>query len=113
MMNWLQKNTYIVLLFAAFSAMGAFVAFTDQEEASYENIQVAEGDTLWTLAEQYRGTMTTQEWVDQVKRENGLAGETIVAGHAISVPIHENSVHIANLEDEEELHSVEVAIKNQ
>ncbi|RHW39470.1 hypothetical protein D1B33_01095 [Lysinibacillus yapensis] len=113
MMKWLQNNTYIVLLFFAFTAMGAFLLITDHGETTYEQIEIEQGDTLWTLAERYRGTMTTQEWVDHVKRENGLTAEMIVAGHALTVPINENSIHIANLENEEELHSVEVAIKNQ
>ncbi|WP_240758405.1 LysM peptidoglycan-binding domain-containing protein [Lysinibacillus sp. SGAir0095] len=111
-MNWLQKNTYIVVLFVAFFVMGAFLLITDKGNTTYEQIEIQHGDTLWTLAEQYRGKMTKQEWIKQVKTENGLTGEHIVAGHAITVPINEKSIYIANLKSEEELHSVEVAIKN-
>ncbi|MDN4495522.1 cell division suppressor protein YneA [Ureibacillus aquaedulcis] len=112
-MNWLQKNTYIVVLFVAFLVMGAFLLITDNGKTTYEQIEIQHGDTLWTLAEQYRGKMTTQEWIEQVKAENALSGEHIVAGHAITVPVNSNSIYIANLKSEEEFHSVEVAVKNQ
>jgi len=112
-MNWLQKNTYIVVLFVAFFVMGAFLLITDNGNTTYEQIEIQHGDTLWTLAEQYRGKMTIQEWIKQVKAENGLTGEQIVTGNALTVPIHANSIYVANLKSEEELHSVEVAIKNQ
>ena len=112
-MNYLQKNSYIVVLFVAFFVMGAFLLITDNGKTTYEQIEIEHGDTLWTLAEQYRGKMTIQEWIQQVKAENGLTGEHIVAGHALTVPVNANSIYIANLKSEEELHSVEVAIKNQ
>lgn len=112
-MNWLQKNTYIVVLFVAFSVMGAFLLITDNGNTTYEQIEIQHGDTLWKLAEQYRGKMTKQEWIKEVKVENGLTGEHIVAGQALSVPISADSIYVANLKNEEDLHSVEVAIKNQ
>ena len=112
-MNWLQKNTYIVVLFVAFLVMGAFLLITDNGNTTYEQIEIQQGDTLWTLADHYRGKMSIQEWIEHVKAENGLNGEHIVAGQALSVPINENSIYIANLKNEEELHSVEVAVKNQ
>ncbi|MFC7685207.1 hypothetical protein [Ureibacillus sp. GCM10028918] len=112
-MNWLQKNTYIVVLFVAFFVMGAFLLITDNGKNTYEQIEIQHGDTLWTLAEQYRGKMTIQEWIEHVKAENSLTGEHIVAGHALTVPVNSKSIHIAKLKSEEELHSVEVAVKNK
>ncbi len=112
MMNWLQKNSYIVVLFVAFFVMGAFLLITDNGETTYEQIEIQHGDTLWTLAEQYRGEMSIQEWIKAVKSENSLNEEHIVAGHALTVPINAKSIYVANLKSEEELHSVEVAIKN-
>ncbi|WP_404427823.1 LysM peptidoglycan-binding domain-containing protein [Ureibacillus chungkukjangi] len=111
-MKYLQKNSYIVVLFVAFFVMGAFLLITDNGSTTYEQVEVQHGDTLWTLAEQYRGKMTKQEWIKQVKAENALNGEHIVAGHPLTIPVNEKSIYIANLKSEEELHSVEVAIKN-
>jgi len=112
-MKWLQKNTYIVVLFVAFFVMGAFLFITDNGQTTYEQIEIQQGDTLWNLAEHYRGKMTIEEWISHVKAENDLMNENIVAGHAITVPVNEESIYIANLKSEEKLHSVEVAIKNQ
>lgn len=112
-MNWVQKNSYIVVLFVAFFVMAAILLITDNGETTFENIEIQHGDNLWTLAEQYRGKMTTQDWIEKVKNENELTSETIVAGQSLTIPINENSIYIANLDNEEDLHSVEVAIKNQ
>ncbi|MBD8025339.1 LysM peptidoglycan-binding domain-containing protein [Ureibacillus sp. Re31] len=112
-MKWLQKNSYIAVLFVAFFIMGAILLITDNGDITYEQIEVQHGDTLWTLAEQYRGKMTKQEWIQKVKNENNLIGENIVAGHDITVLVNEDSVYMAKLENEDNLHSVEVAMKNK
>lgn len=112
-MKWLEKNTYIVVLFVAFLVMGAFLLITDTGKTTYEQIEIQHGDTLWTLAETYRGNMSIQEWIRQVKAENGISDEHIVAGHALIVPVNSDSIYIAKIKSEENLHSVEVAVKNQ
>lgn len=111
-MNWFQKNSYIVVLFTVFIAIAGFLLITDNGDTTYEQYEIQYGDTLWTLAEQYRGKMTTEDWIKSVKAENNLNNETIVAGHQITIPINENSNYIAKKIEDEEIHSVEVAIKN-
>ena len=111
-MTWLQKNSYIVVLFTVFIAIAGFLLITDHGDTTYEQYEIQHGDTLWTLAEQYRGKMTTKDWIKTVKAENGLNNETIVAGHQIIIPINENSNYIAKKIEDEEIHSIEVAIKN-
>ena len=112
MKKWLQQNHYIGILFVAFFIMGAYVFITD-DKATYQNVEIQQGDTLWKLAEQYRGKMTAQEWIHKVKKENNLFGENIVAGSDLKVVIHEKSIYLSNLQKEEDLQSIEVAIKNQ
>lgn len=111
-MNWLQKNSYIVVLFTTFMMMAGILFITDNGDTTYEQYEIQHGDTLWTLAEQFRGKMTIEEWINSVKAENGLNNEIIVAGHQITIPINENSNFIAKKIENEDIHSVEVAIKN-
>jgi LysM repeat protein len=49
-------------------------------------IKVQQGDTLWSLAEQYKGDMSRSEWIGQVKRENGLYSDIIFTGDELDVP---------------------------
>ena len=45
-----------------------------EENVYYKTIQVEEGDTLWTLADQYMGNCSfdRQEYIDEVKEMNHL-----------------------------------------
>lgn len=77
-MKWLQKNSYIVVLFVAFFVMGAILLITDNGDITYEQIEIQHGDTLWTLAEQYRGKMTKQEWIQKLKMKTILLEKTLL-----------------------------------
>ncbi|TSI10122.1 LysM peptidoglycan-binding domain-containing protein [Lysinibacillus sp. BW-2-10] len=111
-MNWLQKNNYIVVLFIAFVIMGAFLLIMDNGDSTYEHIEINHGDTLWSLAEQYRGNMTVQAWIEKVKLENNMNHEKIIVGQVISIPVNEDSNYMAQKEAEEN-HTIEVASREQ
>lgn len=112
-MSWLEKNSYIKVLFTAFLLIVAFVLITDDGKTTYEQIEIQHGDTLWALAEQYRGSMSIEDWILSVKVENNINGEKIVAGHNLIIPISEEAVNIAQKSEDEEFESVKVASKNQ
>jgi cell division protein YceG involved in septum cleavage len=48
----------------------------------YTTVQIEEGDTLWSIAEQYtEGTdCSIQEYIAELKQMNGLKDDTITAG---------------------------------
>ncbi len=112
-MNWLQKNNYIVVLFIAFVVIVGILLITDNGKTTYEQIEIQHGDTLWTLAEYYRGDMKPQEWINLVQLENHLNNEIIIAGQVITIPIAEDSHYIAQYKMNEDSHSIEVASKDQ
>lgn len=59
-----------------------------KENIYYKTIQVHEGDTLWTLADQYMGntSFNRQHYIDEVKEMNHLTDDTIQSGAYLMIP---------------------------
>ena len=59
-----------------------------EENVYYKTIQVEEGDTLWTLADQYMGSNSfdRQQYIDEVKEMNHLTDDTIESGSYLMIP---------------------------
>ena len=53
----------------------------------YTSIQIRQGDSLWNLAEQYRpgSGYSSQEYIDELKRMNGLKSEELHSGEYLTV----------------------------
>ncbi|MEK4228877.1 cell division suppressor protein YneA [Solibacillus sp. FSL H8-0538] len=108
-MKWLQENS-VVSMFLAFSIVFiTYILVTDEHIAQYEQIEIEHGDTLWSLADQYRGKMTKQDWISYVTKENHLTSEHIVIGQSLSVPVEKESQYIVQQSSPDEHHSVKVA----
>lgn len=63
-----------------------------EREKSMTSIQVKQGDTLWTIAEKYADKSEWGEYddyIDEVKKINGIKGNTIHAGGYIVIPYYE------------------------
>lgn len=110
-MNWLQKNSYIGILFGATLFIVGYFIITDNGNTTYKDIEIQHGDTLWTLAEQYSGNMEKVEWIEKVKAENNLKNEHIVAGKQLTIPVSADQVYIAS--ENEEINEIKVAIREQ
>lgn len=106
-MKWLKQNSYVALFFAASIFIISYLFVTDEKIEHFENIIIEQGDTLWSLAERYRGKMSTHDWITFVKKENAMNNEAIVVGQEILIPVEKNSVYIAKLIEEN--NSVKVA----
>lgn len=59
----------------------------------YTSIEIQEGDSLWTIAEQYRehSGITTRDYVKELKCINRLGEDTIHAGNYLTVFYYSNS----------------------
>lgn len=57
----------------------------------YKSIQIQEGDNLWKIAGRYRegSSMTTEEYVKELKKMNGLKKDVIHAGQYLTVVYYE------------------------
>lgn len=87
-----------ILFLITFSGIVLFTGFmkTNQVSASpvrekttcYKTIQVEDGDTLWTLADEYmgNGNMTHQQYINEVKEMNHLSSDTIESGAYLMIP---------------------------
>ncbi len=87
MMKWLKKNTHITILLGACLLFASYLYITDPGDVNYAEIQIEHGDSLWSLAEQYRGKMSKEDWIKLVKSENELADIKIVAGKSLVIPV--------------------------
>lgn len=100
-MTWLKENNYITVFFIFSLFVITVVALTDEKVEQYEQVEVEHGDTLWSLADQYRGKMSVQDWIAFVKEENQLSNETIIIGQQIKVPVEKKSNYIAKITTED------------
>ncbi|MFJ7730299.1 LysM peptidoglycan-binding domain-containing protein [Lysinibacillus sp. NPDC097231] len=86
-MKFLKKNPHITTLLGACVLFAAYLFITDPGDVSYTEIEVEHGDSLWSLAEQYRGKMSTENWIKIVKAENELPNVKIIAGNSLVIPV--------------------------
>lgn len=63
----LNGFTSMFLLFSVF--MMALFMMQDDNIELYEHVSIEHGDTLWSLAEQYRGKMAKHDWINEVKKK--------------------------------------------
>lgn len=105
-----EKNSYIAVFVAFTVFVISVLVITDEDIEQYEEIVIEHGDTLWSLAEQYRGKMSTEQWIGFVKKSNYLSDEKIVIGQQLLVPIEKRSIIAKQMT--EDSHSREVANNN-
>lgn len=69
------------------------VSCAEAEEECYKyytRIEVEQGASLWSIAEEYRGEhyKRVQNYIDEVVRINHLSGDTIYAGQHLVIPYY-------------------------
>lgn len=85
-MQWIKKNGGLICAVAVCIYSLFVVVKLCLPTPNLGTIEVQRGDTLWSLAEQYKGDMSRSEWIGQVKRENGLYSDILFAGDELDVP---------------------------
>lgn len=58
-----------------------------EQKTRYESVYISDGDSLWSIAQQYRGNKDTAVFVEDLKVLNGLPSDHIQAGYYILVPV--------------------------
>lgn len=63
---------------------------THENAKYYTTIEIESGDTLWSIAQEYRTSeyRSLQAYIDEVKQINGLAGDNITTGCYLTVPYY-------------------------
>ncbi|MGE7021168.1 cell division suppressor protein YneA [Solibacillus cecembensis] len=108
-MGKMKLNGFTTMFFLFSFLFLAFIIAKDEQITSYEHITIEQGDTLWSLAGQYRGKMAEHDWIVTVKKENALRDGKIISGQLLLVPIVKNSKHIVGLSESPEIHTIKVA----
>ncbi|MFJ7735035.1 hypothetical protein ACIQ2D_01735 [Lysinibacillus sp. NPDC097287] len=86
-MSWMKKNVHISILLGACVLFAGYLLITDPGDITYTEIHIKHGDSLWSLGEQHRGKMSTDEWIQIVKLKNELTDAKIVAGKLLVIPV--------------------------
>lgn len=90
----------------------ALILIKDEKIELYEQVTIAHGDTLWTIAEQYRGKMEKHDWIIAVKKQNELKTEKVVSGQVLTVPVEKNSIYLTERNIPDDAQSIKVARDN-
>ncbi len=56
-------------------------------QTTYESIRISGGDSLWSIAQEYRGIENTADFVEELKVLNNLSSDRIQTGSYILVPV--------------------------
>ncbi len=59
----------------------------------YKSITIEQGDSLWSIAEEYCTDQDTREYVSELKQLNSLTSETIYAGQHLLVAYYDTEIH--------------------
>lgn len=113
-MKKFKVNSFTAIILAFSIIMFVFLAVSDEKIEAYEHVTIEQGDTLWSLAETYRGKMATHDWISFVQKENGLLDEKVVFGQVLVVPVEKDSRYIAQINSKESSQqSIKVARNNE
>lgn len=81
----------LLILVIAVTGHNMLTTLAEEESVNgipyYSSIEIQEGDSLWKIADRYRkgSRMTTQEYIKQLRRMNGLEGDTIHTGAHLTI----------------------------
>lgn len=111
MMEFLRNNSFLAMVLFFSIVLIGIAVINDKEIEQTESIYVSHGETLWSLADDYRGKMAKQDWIKQVKVLNDLETTNLQAGSTIVVPVMENAIYLEKGKQLEQQQTVKVANK--
>jgi len=80
--------TVLLLMSALFSYVTGMADVEGEPVEKFETIQIYSGDTMWTIAENYKPEkMDIRDYVNMICRENDLKAGDLVEGQIIKVPV--------------------------
>ena len=88
----LLNMALIVILFCTFALSAISTAKHTQAaqrntQTTYESVRISGGDSLWSIAQEYRGIENTADFVEELKDLNNLSSDRIQTGSYILVPV--------------------------
>ena len=86
-MTFIKNNSYLLLAFALFILFSFITIKKLEREGAYEQIIVAEGDTLWAYSKEYAEGIPIEKWIDEIISVNNLSSDTIRTGEKLRIPV--------------------------
>ncbi|MCI7129390.1 MAG: LysM peptidoglycan-binding domain-containing protein [Lachnospiraceae bacterium] len=88
----LLNMALIVILFCTFAFSTITTAKHTQAaqrntQTTYESVRITGGDSLWSIAQEYRGIEPTEDFVEELMVINNLSSDHIQSGSYILVPV--------------------------
>lgn len=88
----LLNMALIVILFCTFAFSAISTAKHTQAaqrntQTTYESVRISGGDSLWSIAQEYRGIEPTEDFVEELMVINNLSSDRIQSGSYILVPV--------------------------
>lgn len=89
--KYVLKNKKKFLAFIILSLVSLFSAFYSNaaygyRDTAYETVNVRQGDTLWSIANQYNKNEDIRKYIYEVKKINNLTSNVIYAGTQLKLP---------------------------
>lgn len=85
-----NKKRFFTFLFLILGVMITFV-FADisygTKQKEYKLIEIKYGDTLWDIADRYRGNTEIRKFLYEIKKVNSLDTSEIYTGDTLKIPV--------------------------
>jgi hypothetical protein len=85
-----NKKRFFTLIFLLFAVMITFI-FADitygYKEKEYKMVEIKCGDTLWDIADRYRGDTEIRKFLYEIKKVNSLDTSNIYTGDTLKIPV--------------------------
>ena len=97
MKRWLCLIAVITVFSSALLGHSLFNVMAGEEQDRfskyYKSIQICQGDSLWSIADEYRenSTMTVEGYIKELRTMNQLRSDTIHAGQYLTVMYFEEN----------------------
>lgn len=88
-MGIVKKYSFMLTLAVMMILASLYFLFSETQNPSYYEIKVEKGDTLWSLAEEYKTLhkMDKIEFIQWVQDENNLITTKILPGEQLVIPV--------------------------
>lgn len=91
MVQLIRKNSFVILLIAL-SYLFVFILVNQAQnpiEEQYMYVVIQEGDTLWSVADQYvkNDRLSYEAFIEWTESTNNIQRNEIIAGSKIAIPV--------------------------